>query len=188
MVLRFPKHRGGPLHGGRLTFTPVVDGDEHITLTLTPEVSQVDFGNLANGLPSFTTRRASTTVELLDQQSIILAGLYQNNQSRNKSVVPLLSKLPVLGALFRDSQLRGNESEVMIIITPSLSFVTTQENLQLRQIENSAPSSSSSFFRRGQMEALANYSLQDMLDGTGITGPFGPMLTPKHDGILYGKN
>ena len=174
-------------YGIKLNFKPVVNASGMITLTLAPEVSQVDFINLLGGMPTFTTRRASTTVEMQDNQSIVLAGLYQSNESRAKSAVPGLSNLPVIGALFRDSRLRGTESEIMIVITPALSFVTTKDDLALRKIENSDAATPDAFFGTGQIEA-AGYDLRSLLDGVGITGNFGPMIHENGRGIFNGKN
>lgn len=174
-------------YGIQLTFRPVVDKDGRITLTLSPEVSQVDFGNLSNGMPSFTTRRASTTVQMRNQQSIVLAGLYQNNQSRGKSEVPAFANLPILGAFFRESSLRSQETEVLIVITPSLSTVTGSEHLFQKKLDQSQASSPDALFSNGFVESKG-YDLGDLLKGKGITGSFGPMISNGGKGVLNGSD
>ena len=89
-----------------------------------PEVSALDF---ANGLtlsgfrvPALTTRRASTDVELRDGQSFAIAGLLENISQDDKSAIPVLSKLPIIGALFKSKAERQERTELLVLITPRL--------------------------------------------------------------------
>jgi pilus assembly protein CpaC len=71
-------------------------------------------------LPSFTLRRAETTVQLYDGQSFMIAGLLQNNTNTTINRFPGLGDIPILGALFRSSSFQTNKSELMFIVTPRL--------------------------------------------------------------------
>ena len=71
-------------------------------------------------LPSFTTRRAQTTVQLMDGQSLAIAGLIKNNVKETMSKVPLLGELPILGALFRSAEFQTDRTELIFLITPRL--------------------------------------------------------------------
>jgi pilus assembly protein CpaC len=173
-------------YGIKLTFTPIVDQYGNITLTLAPEVSQVDFGNLSNGQPSFTTRRVATTVELKDNQSLVLAGLYQKNDSRAKTAVPGLADLPIIGGMFRGSQLRGGDSEIIIIVTPSLSKMELKDNLSIKKINSSYPSDPNNLINNGILES-SGYDLEDLISGKNIFGPFGPMIKINGIGLLNGN-
>lgn len=109
--------------GIRLTFTPTIAGDV-IRLKVAPEVSSLDF---ANGItlegfriPALTTRRASTVVELRDGQSFAIAGLLDNEQQHDAAAIPLLSKLPIIGPLFKSKGERQEQTELMVLITPRL--------------------------------------------------------------------
>jgi len=109
--------------GVRLTFRPTIAGDV-IRLKVSPEVSALDF---ANGLslsgfrvPALTTRRASTDVELRDGQSFAIAGLLENISQDDKAAIPLLSKLPIIGPLFKTRADRKERTELMVLITPRL--------------------------------------------------------------------
>ena len=109
--------------GIRLTFTPTIAGDV-IRLKVAPEVSSLDF---ANGItlegfriPGLTTRRASTVVELRDGQSFAIAGLLDNESQNDSQAIPLLSKLPIIGPLFRSKADRAEQTELMVLITPRL--------------------------------------------------------------------
>ncbi|MFI4976826.1 MAG: type II and III secretion system protein family protein [Caulobacterales bacterium] len=115
--------------GVKLTVTPVVEDNGEIQLKVAPEVSQLD---PQNGLkiqnfqvPAITIRRASTQVELRDGESFAIAGLFQRNYANTINQIPWASDLPVLGALFRSSDWKRNESELVIIVTPHLKTPTT---------------------------------------------------------------
>ncbi|MEO5897248.1 MAG: hypothetical protein ABIS06_16275 [Vicinamibacterales bacterium] len=109
--------------GIRLNFTPTIAGDV-IRLKVSPEVSSLDF---ANGItlegfriPALTTRRAQTNVELRDGQSFAIAGLLDNQSQNNEAAIPILSKLPIIGALFKSKADRKEQTELMVLITPRL--------------------------------------------------------------------
>ncbi len=109
--------------GVRLNFKPTIAGDL-IRLKVRPEVSTLDF---ANGItlegfriPALTTRRAETDVELRDGQSFAIAGLLDNIRQDDAAAIPILSKLPILGAMFKSKAERAEETELMVLITPRL--------------------------------------------------------------------
>lgn len=115
--------------GVSLRFAPTVLGDGRINLKVNPEVSELNregVGITAPGvsglaiLPSFTTRRASTTVQLFDGQSFAIGGLIKNNITTNIKAFPFLGELPILGALFRSSDFQNDRSELVFVITPRL--------------------------------------------------------------------
>ncbi len=89
-----------------------------------PEVSEISSVNAVrmNGfeIPSLTTRRAETTVELGSGQSFMIGGLLSNNNNNSIEKTPFLGSLPILGALFRSNGFRRNQTELVIIVTPYL--------------------------------------------------------------------
>jgi pilus assembly protein CpaC len=110
--------------GVGLAFTPTVLSPTKINMTVTPEVSDLDFANAIaiQGflIPAITTRRASTTIELADGQSFAIAGLLRDTVREQVSKFPVLGDIPILGALFRSSSFQKNETELIIIVTPRL--------------------------------------------------------------------
>jgi pilus assembly protein CpaC len=110
--------------GVGLNFTPTVLSDKKINIQVAPEVSDLDFSNAVVFagfvIPSITTRRVSTVIELADGQSFAIAGLLQNNVREVVSKFPVLGDIPVLGNLFRSSEFQKNETELIIIVTPHL--------------------------------------------------------------------
>ncbi|HEX8381845.1 MAG TPA: type II and III secretion system protein family protein [Sphingomonas sp.] len=111
-------------YGISLAYTPTVLSDGRISLRVRPEVSQITSEGAVqiNGttIPALSTRRAETTLELGSGQSMMIAGLLQNSHNNSVDKTPGLGNLPVLGALFRSTSFRRNETELVIIITPYL--------------------------------------------------------------------
>jgi len=110
--------------GVGLNFTPTVLSTNKISMQVAPEVSDLDYTNSVTlqgfEIPSITTRRVATTVELADGQSFAIAGLLKDDIRQIVRKIPVLGDVPVLGALFRSSQFRKNETELVIIVTPHL--------------------------------------------------------------------
>jgi pilus assembly protein CpaC len=110
--------------GVALSFTPVILANGRISMRVRPEVSQISATGAVtlNGfaVPSLTTRRAETTIELGSGQTFAIGGLLQNNITDTLSKVPGLGELPVLGPLFRSTQFQHNETELVILVTPYL--------------------------------------------------------------------
>ncbi len=110
--------------GVGLHFTPVVLSNKKISMEVAPEVSDLDFTNAITlsgfVIPAVTTRRVSTTIELADGQSFAIAGLLKDDLKEIVSKYPLLGDIPILGALFRSTSFRKNETELIVIVTPHL--------------------------------------------------------------------
>ena len=111
-------------YGVGLAFTPIVLSDGRISMRVRPEVSElsnegsVTLNNFT--VPALTTRRAETTVELGSGQSFMIAGLLRNHNTNDVNKAPFLGDLPILGALFRSTSFRRDETELVIIVTPYL--------------------------------------------------------------------
>lgn len=110
--------------GVSLGFTPTVLGDNLINLIVEPEVSSLDpsASVTVNGLtvPGLQTRRASTTLELRDGESFVLAGLLRTDFQTNVQQIPILGSIPIIGSLFRSTRFQKGETELLIVVTPRL--------------------------------------------------------------------
>jgi pilus assembly protein CpaC len=116
--------------GVSLGFTPVVLGEGRISLHVKTEVSELSnenavqlpgSGQLAGlTLPSLVVRRSESVMELPSGGSMVMGGLLQDNIRQTINGFPGLSKLPVLGPLFRSRDFKRNETELVIIVTPYL--------------------------------------------------------------------
>lgn len=108
--------------GVGLSFTPTILSNKTIALRVSPEVSDLDFsrGTSIQGVlvPAILTRRASTTVELGENQSFVIGGLISRNIIANANRVPWLSDIPILGAFFKGNTYSREDKELLIIVTP----------------------------------------------------------------------
>lgn len=108
--------------GIRLTFIPEIVSDSLIKLNVHPEVSSLDFTNAVEisgfRIPALRTRRIGTTVDVRRDQSLVLSGLMDDERTLTRTGVPLLSQIPILGALFGNSTWETNQTELVIIVTP----------------------------------------------------------------------
>ncbi len=130
-------------YGVSLTFTPVVLAPGRISLNINTQVSEPTtlgaaaqptsvFGGVPSGgtsTPGIRRRSASTTVELPSGGSMVLAGLLQDDVRQAAAGFPGLSRIPVLGTLFRSRDYQRNESELVIIATPYLVRPVARKNI-----------------------------------------------------------
>ena len=106
--------------GTLITFVPRVSEEGDIMLTVTPEVSAPDFGNEVDNMPSFRTRRASTSARMRNGQTLVIGGLLQNARAEQQSGVPYLKDIPYLGVLFRRTSYTNETTELVVVVTPKL--------------------------------------------------------------------
>jgi pilus assembly protein CpaC len=109
--------------GIRLNFTPTVTGDR-VHLKVRPEVSTLDYGNavVLSGfrIPSLSTRRAETSVELRNGQTFAIAGLMNNQMQTTMQKVPGIGDIPIIGYLFRSKASQRDQTELVVMITPEI--------------------------------------------------------------------
>ena len=114
--------------GVGLKFMPTVLDGTRVNLKLVSEVSELaqtgsaftTVGGVTSVLPSITSRRVDTTVQLNDGQSFAIAGLIKNNITETITRFPGLGDIPVLGALFRSSEFQKDQTELIFVVTPRL--------------------------------------------------------------------
>jgi pilus assembly protein CpaC len=108
--------------GVSLSFIATITDSGRINLVVKPEVSELSTVGAITldsiTVPSLTTRRTQTTVDLASGQSFAIAGLLQNSVTQNIQKFPGLGNVPVIGALFRSDKFERNESELVVIVTP----------------------------------------------------------------------
>jgi pilus assembly protein CpaC len=110
--------------GVKLEFTGTIEDDNTIRLKVFPEVSSLDFTNAVTisgfVLPAIATRHAETVVELRDGQSFGIAGLLDQRTTAQFSKVPGIGDIPILGQLFRSRSVNKTNSELIVIVTPTI--------------------------------------------------------------------
>jgi pilus assembly protein CpaC len=110
--------------GVRLSFTPTIVGSDLVKLKVAPEVSSLDFANAVTiegfRVPAISTRRTQTEVELQDGQTFAIAGLMNNTITSQMSKIPGIGDIPILGYLFRSKAAQKNQTELVVMITPTI--------------------------------------------------------------------
>jgi len=106
-----------------LSVTPQITPDGRIIMDLAVHDDSVG-QNVSTGtggsVPSINTREVDTQVLVDNGQTVVLGGVYQQTVNKNVSKVPLLGDLPLLGFLFRNTQLQNQKQELLIFITPKI--------------------------------------------------------------------
>ena len=110
--------------GIRLDFIPTITPRGTIRLQVAPEVSQLNFNQSIEvsgfDIPSITSRKVKTEVELSDGQSFIIGGLLDNEETENFSKIPFLGDIPILGNFFKSMQQTKSNTELIVIVTPQI--------------------------------------------------------------------
>jgi len=168
--LLLPVNQGGNAGAGAVTlqerdfgvglkFKPTVLDDGRISLKVSPEVTEFNTTAVqvqgANGvstssIPSFTLRRVSTTVQMRDNQSLVIAGLLKDNVKNSVKQIPLLGDIPILGTLFRSVSYQADLTELVVVVTPRL--VRATEAPPKLPTDNYRPPSERELFREGKLE------------------------------------
>ncbi|MGZ8375773.1 MAG: type II and III secretion system protein family protein [Gemmatirosa sp.] len=108
--------------GVKLNFMPEVLNDSLVKLKVRPEVSSLDFTNAVTlsgfRIPALRTRRVESTVDVRRDRSLIISGLFTEEQERVRTGIPFLMDIPILGMLFGSSRWQKNETELVVIVTP----------------------------------------------------------------------
>jgi pilus assembly protein CpaC len=110
--------------GIRLKFIPTVLDSQLVNIEVSTEVSSLDFENgvIVSGfrIPALITRRTETVVELNDGEHFVIGGLISTELAETVARVPVLGSVPILGKLFSSSRFQNNESELIMMIAPTI--------------------------------------------------------------------
>jgi type II secretory pathway component GspD/PulD (secretin) len=119
------------LSGLIIGMVPYIDSKGNIAITITPIVSDLvkleksDIGGVGQNritlsLPTIDLREMSTTVRVKDGDMVVIGGLISNKRVNSDNNVPVLSKIPVLGWLFKGHEETQERLELIIMLKPRL--------------------------------------------------------------------
>ncbi len=107
--------------GTQLMFTPTVLDKDRIRMHVAPSFSQVNEDLTSqDGVPGLDTRAVATTVDLREGQWLAIAGLLQDQQSGSHIRVPFVGDVPVAGTIFSNREVRREETELLVLVSPEL--------------------------------------------------------------------
>ncbi len=103
-----------------LDVTPQITSDGTVMMDLNIKKAEADFTRTVNGTPTIVTKEIQTMVLVKDGGTAILGGVYITNHQSGSTGVPFLSKLPLLGWLFRNKTQQNSNKELLVFITPRI--------------------------------------------------------------------
>jgi len=119
--------------GVQLEFVPTILSSGRLRMQVCPEVSEKDLSNTVTvqgiTVPSLTTRRVNTEVEMNFGETLVIGGLISNLVQSSTSKIPFLGELPWIGAAFRRVSHTESESELIVMVTPELASPTDEMQL-----------------------------------------------------------
>jgi general secretion pathway protein D len=148
--------------GIQLVVTPFIHPNKNVEMILNPTISEVAAqstlisastnGNFST--PYINSRSANTVVVVPSGQTIVIGGLMQDSKTTTQNGIPILQKIPILGAAFRHKVNATVKTELMIFVTPTV--INTKEDLAAMSVDETsrAPLSSKSFNQRTRADYL----------------------------------
>lgn len=106
--------------GITMTVTPQITISDKINLVIDVTESQADFTQQVGGIPTILDNTATTSVLLNDGEITVIGGLFQIQKQNTRQGIPLLHRIPLFGALFRNTTKTKSKSELIIFIKPSI--------------------------------------------------------------------
>jgi general secretion pathway protein D len=132
-----------------LTVTPRIGEQGTVALEVRQEVNEVGAPEPPPiNSPRFTKREAETSVVLLNNQTLVLGGLIQNRRTFNRTGIPFLNRIPVLGYLFGSVEDKIEKTELILLITPRV-VGTARDAARITEEMRSATPELEESIRRG---------------------------------------
>jgi general secretion pathway protein D len=114
--------------GNKIKVTPHINESNQVRLEIDQESSAPGATSGTLGAVSITKRTAHTTVVVQDQQTVVIGGLMSDEYTTSRTKVPVLGDLPLLGALFRTSDVQKRKKNLLLVLTPHV--IRDQEDLR----------------------------------------------------------
>ena len=118
----------------QLEVVPLINSEKEVSLDILQKLDSVAGSTLVNGnlIPNIATRYIRTNVSAANGSTIVLGGLITDSKEKNNTGIPYLSRIPVLGALFRSTTDKKDRTELIILMCPQVTL-TKLDLYRLRQ-------------------------------------------------------
>jgi general secretion pathway protein D len=103
-----------------LRVVPRINANGNVRLDIEQEISQVQDAVGVGGNPTFSQRKVKSSIGVASGQTVLLAGLIQEQQNLNRGGIPLLDQIPNLGDAFSHQAKTGNRTELIVFIRPQI--------------------------------------------------------------------
>ena len=128
--------------GLTLNVTPQINADRTVRMVIDQEVSSLTNANAAAGGEITARRSLSTTVLVRDGNVIMLGGLLEDGSGAVSQRVPGISKLPIVGGLFRGKSVEENQRVLLVLLRPRVVETDAEANRLTRQLARKAKATS----------------------------------------------
>ena len=173
-----------------LKVTPFITEDGQVEMMVSPQISQLDPGPgiaisaNANGsgvisAPIIDIRSADTVAVTPDGETVVIGGLMQNSKTETTTKIPFLGDIPLLGNLFKRTQLSDSKTELIIFLTPHI-VLSPKELAALSAKERERSDASKGLTEKELDKFLDQLPKQQSSPGsTPKSGKVAPVLPPK---------
>ncbi|MCU7914945.1 MAG: type IV pilus secretin PilQ [Candidatus Thiodiazotropha sp. (ex Gloverina cf. vestifex)] len=112
----------------KLDVTPQITPDDRVRMDLVINKDSPDFSRSVLGVPPLDTRKIETTVLVDDGETVVLGGVFERTKTKDTEKIPFFGDIPYAGVLFRRNEVRDQNSELLIFVTPKI----LKETLRVR--------------------------------------------------------
>jgi type II secretion system protein D len=118
----------------QLEVVPLINSEKEVSLDILQKLDSLGQNKLISGnlIPEINTRYVRTNVSAPNGSTIVLGGLIEDNKNRDSTGIPVLSRIPYLGALFRSTASNKTRQELIILMRPEVAL-TKLDLYRLRQ-------------------------------------------------------
>lgn len=103
-----------------LKVVPHITPEGTIIMNIEAKKNEADFSKTIGGIPTIDTKEAKTEVLIRNGDTLVIGGIFKTNVSNAQDAVPALSKIPLLGWLFKKEKDEATTTELLIFITPRI--------------------------------------------------------------------
>jgi type IV pilus assembly protein PilQ len=104
----------------KLDVTPQITPDDRVRMDLVVNKDSPDFSRSVLGVPPLDTRKIETTVLVDNGETVVLGGVFERTKTTDVEKVPFFGDIPFAGVLFRKTENRDQNSELLIFVTPKI--------------------------------------------------------------------
>ena len=124
--------------GIKLSYTPIISDNGYITSVVHTEVSTAALASTTATNYTITSRTADTNVRMRNGETLVIGGLINESEQKKFQAVPLLSKIPILGELFKSRTHTKSKTEVMMILTPYITEAGESPAIYNKNVQNAS--------------------------------------------------
>ncbi len=108
----------------QLEVVPLINSEKEVSLDILQKIDSLAGTTRIdnNDIPNIATRYIRTNVSAPNCSTIVLGGLIQDRQDRTRSGIPILDRIPVIGALFRNTARNKERTELIILMRPEVTL------------------------------------------------------------------